>query len=123
MDILRPNDAFVSCVGNNSQDYVSTVNPEPVPTQVDIILSVFDIIDVNEAQQTVKLMFKIILEWQIISLLSLPFTPLFPTQDTKPSLGRRRWNYQAVIRHLSNNRPVIVKQFWVAVRHAGIKKC
>ena len=39
-------------------------NPEPLPTQVDIILSVFDIIDVNEAQQTVKLMFKIILEWQ-----------------------------------------------------------
>ena len=49
---------------DDSQDYVSTVNPEPLPTQVDIILSVFDIIDVNEAQQTVKLMFKIILEWQ-----------------------------------------------------------
>ena len=27
-------------------------------------LSVFDIIDVNEEDQTVKLMFKIILEWQ-----------------------------------------------------------
>ena len=46
------------------QDYVRTVNPQPLPTQINIIISVFDIIDVDEAQQTVTLMLKIVLEWQ-----------------------------------------------------------
>ena len=35
-----------------------------MPTKVDIMLNVFDIIDVDEAKQSVTLMLKIVLQWQ-----------------------------------------------------------
>ena len=53
---------FVSV--DNIKDYVSTNNPEPLPTNIDIMINVFDIIEVDEAHQSVTLMLKIVLQWQ-----------------------------------------------------------
>ena len=63
-DLLPCKESVESKVCFNIQDYVKTVNPQPLPTQINIIISVFDIIDVDEVQQTVTLMLKIVLEWQ-----------------------------------------------------------
>ena len=55
---------FICFLVDDIKDYVSTNNPEPLPTKVDIMLNVFDIIDVDEGSQSVTLILKIVLEWQ-----------------------------------------------------------
>ena len=46
------------------QDYVNSINPEPLPTEIDIGLKVRDITDVDENQQTVTLSIKADFEWK-----------------------------------------------------------
>ena len=43
--------------------YSPSVNPEPLPNIINITMNVNDVIEVNEEDQTVKLMLKLILEW------------------------------------------------------------
>ena len=42
----------------------STVSPDPLPTRVNMSLNIFDIVGVNEEQQTVTLMLRVRLMWQ-----------------------------------------------------------
>ena len=44
--------------------YIQSVSPKPLPTKVEMSLNIYDIVGVNEVQQTVTLMLKIILNWQ-----------------------------------------------------------
>ena len=50
------------------QDYVNSINPKPWPTYIDIGLKVWDIIDVDENQQTVTLSMKAHFKWKDIRL-------------------------------------------------------
>ena len=45
------------------EDYVTTKSPEPIPTFINITLTINDIIDVDEDKKTITLIMKIILEW------------------------------------------------------------
>ena len=45
------------------EKYAATINPEPLPTLINVTVNVNDIIDVNEEDQTVTLILKLILEW------------------------------------------------------------
>ena len=49
---------------NFSIMYIQSVSPKPLPTKVEMSLNIYDIVGVNEVQQTVTLMLKIILNWQ-----------------------------------------------------------
>jgi hypothetical protein len=46
------------------QDYVSSKNPKPLPTEIDSSFMVRDITDVDENQQTVTLSMKAVFQWQ-----------------------------------------------------------
>ena len=46
----------------------STVSPDPLPTRVNMSLNIFDIVGVNEEQQTVTLMLRVRLMWQDFQL-------------------------------------------------------
>ena len=43
---------------------IQTVSPKPLPTKVEMSLNIYDIVGVNEAQQTVTLMLRVDLMWQ-----------------------------------------------------------
>ena len=43
--------------------YLTSINPEPLPNFINVTLNVNDVTDVNEEDQTVTLMLKLILEW------------------------------------------------------------
>ena len=45
-----------------------TVSPDPLPTRVNMSLNIFDIVGVNEEQQTVTLMLRVRLMWQDFQL-------------------------------------------------------
>ena len=49
---------------NFSIMYIQSVSPKPLPTKVEMSLNIYDIVGVNEVQQTVTLMLKIVLNWQ-----------------------------------------------------------
>ena len=49
---------------NSNFSIIQTVSPKPLPTKVEMSLNIYDIVEVNEVQQTVTLMLKIILNWQ-----------------------------------------------------------
>ena len=40
------------------------VSPKPLPTKVEMSINIYDIIGVNEVQQTVTLMLRVRLMWQ-----------------------------------------------------------
>ena len=44
-------------------DYITTISPDPIPTLINITLTINDVFDVNEDKKTVTLNMKIILEW------------------------------------------------------------
>ena len=46
------------------QDYISTINPDPIPTEVNITLIIQEILNVDETQEIVSLSMKALLEWQ-----------------------------------------------------------
>ena len=48
---------------NKIDDYITTISPEPIPTLINITITVHDVFDVNEDKKTVTLNMKIILEW------------------------------------------------------------
>jgi hypothetical protein len=43
---------------------VQIVSPKPLPTKVEMSINIYDIIGVNEVQQTVTLMLRVRLMWQ-----------------------------------------------------------
>ncbi len=45
------------------EEYVTTKSPEPIPTLINITLTINDIFDVDEDKKTITLSMKIILEW------------------------------------------------------------
>ena len=46
------------------ETYVSSNNPEPTPVNINILLKFYDIIGVNEADQTITVTLKAVFEWQ-----------------------------------------------------------
>ena len=46
------------------QDYISTINPDPIPTEVNITLIIQQVLNVDEKQEIVSLSMKALLEWQ-----------------------------------------------------------
>ena len=46
------------------QDYISTINPDPIPTEVNITLIIQQVLNVDETQESVSLSMKALLEWQ-----------------------------------------------------------
>ena len=53
---------------NNFSIFFNTVSPDPLPTRVNMSLNIFDIVGVNEEQQTVTLMLRVRLMWQDFQL-------------------------------------------------------
>ena len=49
---------------NSNFSIIQTVSPKPLPTKVEMSLNIYDIVGVNEAQQTVTLMLRVDLMWQ-----------------------------------------------------------
>ena len=47
-----------------TQDYVTTINPEPFPTEVNITIANLEVLLVDEIHETVTLSMKVNLEWQ-----------------------------------------------------------
>ena len=74
MDCIRSPYSKVCFLNSN---YIPTNNPKPVPTQIDVILHIDDIIDINEAEQTVTLLMRITLEWidKRLDVKKLPYSP------------------------------------------------
>ena len=62
-DILLPCREIQGKVCSKVDNYVSENSPEPFPTKVNILLKFYDIIGVNEADQTVTVTLKAVLEW------------------------------------------------------------
>ena len=46
------------------QDYIPTINPDPIPAEVNITLIIQEILNVDETQEIVSLSIKALLEWQ-----------------------------------------------------------
>ena len=46
------------------QDYIPTINPDPIPAEVNITLIIQEILNVDETQEIVSLSIKTLLEWQ-----------------------------------------------------------
>ena len=46
------------------QDYIPTINPDPIPVEVNTTLIIQEVIDVDETQEVVTLSIRAMLEWQ-----------------------------------------------------------
>ena len=53
---------------NFSIMYIQSVSPKPLPTKVEMSLNIYDIVGVNEVQQSVTLMLRIHLLWHDFQL-------------------------------------------------------
>ena len=53
---------------SNFSILLQTVSPDPIPTRVNMSLNIFEIVGVNEEQQTVTLMLRVRLMWQDFQL-------------------------------------------------------
>ena len=51
-------------VCSKNENYVSSTVPEPHPTNIDILLKFYDIIGVDEADQTIAITLKAVFKWQ-----------------------------------------------------------
>ena len=51
-----------------TKDYKHGINPEPLPTRINITLKIFEVIDVSDHHQTLTLSMRAIVEWQDQSL-------------------------------------------------------
>ena len=47
-----------------TQNYVTTINPDPIPTKVNITIANLEVLAVDEIYETVTLSMKVNLEWQ-----------------------------------------------------------
>ena len=50
------------------QDYIPTINPDPIPAEVNITLIIQEVLEVDETQEIVTLSIKALLEWQDLRL-------------------------------------------------------
>ena len=61
---LLPCNETKNVVCSKTEKYVATSTPEPWPKNINIILKFYDIIGVNEADQTITVTLKSVFEWQ-----------------------------------------------------------
>ena len=61
---LLPCNETKNVVCSKTEKYVATSTPEPWPKKINIILKFYDIIGVNEADQTITVTLKSVFEWQ-----------------------------------------------------------
>ena len=61
---LVPCNTSVNVVCSKTEKYVSANIPEPMPVNIKILLKFYDIIEVNEADQTITLNLKAVFKWQ-----------------------------------------------------------
>ena len=47
-----------------TEDYKDEINPEPLPSKINITLKMFEVTDVNEKHQTLTMSMRAIVEWQ-----------------------------------------------------------
>ena len=60
---LLPCSEVMQEVCTTAENYVSKNIPEPFPTKIDLKLKLYEIIEVDETQQTVTLSMKAMIEW------------------------------------------------------------
>ena len=51
-------------VCSKTEDYVSVISPDPLPTNINLTLKIFEVMGVDEAEQTMTLSMMAIVEWQ-----------------------------------------------------------
>ena len=61
---LLPCNTSVNVVCSKTEKYVSANIPEPMPVNINILLKFYDIIGVNEVDQTITVTLKAVFEWQ-----------------------------------------------------------
>ena len=61
---LLPCNTSVNIVCSKTEKYVSAKTPEPMPVNIKILLKFYDIIEVNEADQTITVNLKAVFKWQ-----------------------------------------------------------
>ena len=61
---LLPCNTSVNVVCSKTEKYVSADTPEPMPVNIKILLKFYDIIEVNEADQTITVNLKAVFKWQ-----------------------------------------------------------
>ena len=61
---LLPCNKTIDIVCSKTKNYVTSRIPEPWPTSINILLKFYDIIGVDEADQTIAVTLKTVFEWQ-----------------------------------------------------------
>ena len=61
---LLPCNETTNIVCSKTENYVSSGVPEPLPTNINILLKFYDIIGVNEVDQTITVTLQAVFEWQ-----------------------------------------------------------
>jgi hypothetical protein len=61
---LLPCNETIDIVCSKTENYVSSYVPEPWPTKINILLKFYDIIGVDEADQTIAITLKAVFKWQ-----------------------------------------------------------
>ena len=61
---LLPCNETKNVVCSKTENYVTSRVPEPWPTTINILLKFYDIIGVDEADQTIAITLKAVFEWQ-----------------------------------------------------------
>ena len=62
--ILLPCTERMQEVCTNTNNYITTTNPDPFPTKINMTLKFYEVLDVDEDKQTITLSMKAFLEWQ-----------------------------------------------------------
>ena len=65
---LLPCNTSVNVVCSKTEKYVSADTPEPMPVNIKILLKFYDIIEVNEADQTITVNLKAVFKWQDVRI-------------------------------------------------------
>ena len=64
LSLLLPCNETINIVCSIAENYVSSRIPEPWPKKINILLKFYDIIGVNEVDQTTTVTLKAVFEWQ-----------------------------------------------------------
>ena len=61
---LLPCNAIMQKVCSINQTYATTISPDPLPTKINLSLKIYEVIAIDEDQQTVSLSVKAMADWQ-----------------------------------------------------------
>ena len=61
---LLPCNAILQKVCSTNQTYATTISPDPLPTKINLCLKIYEVIAIDDDQQTVSLSVKAMADWQ-----------------------------------------------------------